>query len=455
MKGIARENVITTVLNFFLYTGIGIAVLLIMIIRVIQQRTMDADLGMIFTGLFCFVLTIRVLIAIANLASVSRVLQHQITPKNLWQASLKCECQNLLRDYLVAAITLVVYFLIAAPTSLNFSLMLMSLSCALSVFFGLANNGFLNLKWQRIILFLYGLAIIMLLASRTTTIVFNSLHQISNALLLVIAALMPAMLIWQIKRPVDRLLVNVSTTKTSPPDLLERIRRELKRYTEIKTQYKWNKKYSSFNLIMNQLWPIIYILFWPSVVTALIPNTVSGEDGVTCNRLLVLLVGSVMFSAQLVARDLHWRYLLSPGGLERRRLASLILFSTIRLQVSAYLCLGILATTIGLLIAPQSTYETIITIPKFWRLPFEWTAMLCLAIFFASLRGWKMIGLAIVCIMTIVGLLMYFPTFSHQKSIALFPANYLYIAGLMLFAYYTMRINNRRWNAHLLFEKFK
>lgn len=455
MKGIARENVITSVLNFFLYTGIGIAVLLIMMIRVIQQRTMDADLGMIFTGLFCVVLTIRVLIAIAHLASVSRVLQHQITPKNLWQASLKCECQTLLRDYLVAAITLIVYFLIAAPTSLIFSLMLMSLSCALSVMFGLANNGFLNLKWQRIILFLYGLAIITLLASHTTTIVFNSLHQFSNALLLVIAALMPAMLIWQIKRPVDRLLVNVSTTKTSPPDLLERIRREVKRYTEIKTQYKWNKKYSSFNLIMNQLWPIIYILFWPSVVTALIPNNVSGEDGVTCNRLLVILTGSVILSAQLVARDLHWRYLLLPGGLERRHLASLILFSTIRLQGTAYLFLGMLTTTIGLLVAPKSIYEAIITIPKFWRLPFEWTAMLCLAIFFASLRGWKMIGLAIVCIMTIVGLLMYFPTFSHQKNIALFPANYLYIAGLMLFSYFIMHINNRRWTARLLFEKLK
>ena len=122
MKGIARENVITTVLNFFLYTGIGIAVLLMIIIRVIQQRTMDADLGMIFTGLFCFVLTIRILIAIAHLASVSRVLQHQITPKNLWQASLKSECQTLLRDYLVAAITLMSYFPIAASTSLIFSL---------------------------------------------------------------------------------------------------------------------------------------------------------------------------------------------------------------------------------------------------------------------------------------------------------------------------------------------
>jgi len=96
-----------------------------------------------------------------------------------------------------------------------------------------------------------------------------------------------------------------------------------------------------------------------------------------------------MLSAQLVARDLHWRYLLSPGGLERRHLASLILFSTIRLQVSAYLCLGILATTIGLLIAPQSTYETIIAIPKFWRLLFEWTAMLCLAIFLRLYGGGK------------------------------------------------------------------
>jgi len=125
------------------------------------------------------------------------------------------------------------------------------------------------------------------------------------------------------------------------------------------------------------------------------------------------------------------------------------------LQGTAYLFLGMLTTTIGLLVAPKSIYEAIITIPKFWRLPFEWTAMLCLAIFFASLRGWKMIGLAIVCIMTIVGLLMYFPTFSHQKNIALFPANYLYIAGLMLFAYFIMHINNRRWTAHLLFEKLK
>jgi len=48
-----------------------------------------------------------------------------------------------------------------------------------------------------------------------------------------------------------------------------------------------------------------------------------------------------------------------------------------------------------------------------------------------------------------------FSNIQSSKNISLFPANYLYIAGLMLFAYYTMRINNRRWTARLLFEKLK
>jgi len=452
MKGIARENVITSVLNFFLYTGIGIAVLLIMMIRVIQQRTMDADLGMIFTGLFCVVLTIRVLIAIAHLASVSRVLQHQITPKNLWQASLKCECQTLLRDYLVAAITLIVYFLIAAPTSLIFSLMLMSLSCALSVMFGLANNGFLNLKCQRIILFLYGLAIITLLASHTTTIVFNSLHQISNVLLLAIAALMPAMLVWQIKRPVDRLLVNVSTTKTSPTGLLERIRREVKRYTPIQTQ----KNQGATNFIFNNfLFSPFVSVYVPISLSKPLHAILSGETGVSCSRLCLMFVLTVMMSNQLMVRDVHWRYLLIPGGLERKNLASNILFSTLRVQCTAYLFLACLALTIGFLIAPQWTYEALLDIPRYWRIPFEWVAMLTLAISVSWLKKWIKLAVVLTLMAFFIYWLIYLPTFSNKPEWVLFPANCIYIAGLMLFSFYTMRINNRRWTARLLFEKLK
>ena len=451
MKGIARENVITSVLNFFLYTGIGIAVLLIMMIRVIQQRTMDADLGMIFTGLFCFVLTIRVLIAIAHLASVSRVLQHQITPKNLWQASLKCECQTLLRDYLVAVITLIVYFLIAAPTSLIFSLMLMSLSCALSVMFGLANNGFLNLKWQRIILFLYGLAIITLLASRTTTIVFNSLHQISNALLLVIAALMPAMLVWQIKRPVDRLLVNVSTSRTNPPGLLERIRREVKRYTEIKTQLNRNSKNIVFKILIN---PVISI-YIPISLSNSLRTSLSDENGITCSKLLLMFAFMLVMSGQLMIKDIHWRFLLIPGGLERRKLANNILFSTLKVQCSVYLILACLALITGFLISPQWTYKTILEIPRYWQIPFEWVAMLSLAISFSLFKRWIQLIFGLTFIAIYFGCVIPWSPFSHNNEWVLFPTNFIYIAGLMLFSFYTMRLNNRRWTAHLLFEKLK
>jgi len=451
MKGIARENVITTVLNFFLYTGIGIAVLLMIIIRVIQQRTMDADLGMIFTGLFCFVLTIRVLIAIAHLASVSRVLQHQITPKNLWQASLKCECQNLLKDYLVAASTLIVYFLIAASTSLVFSLMLMSLSCVLSVMFGLANNGFLNLKWQRIILFLYGLAIITLLASHTTAIVFNSLHQISNALLFVIAALMPAMLVWQIKRPVDRLLLNVSTTRTNPPGLLERIRREVKRYTPIKTQMNQSSNFVFNNFLLG---PFVSV-YVPISLSKPLHAILSGETGVSCSRLCLMFVLTVMMSNQLMVRDVHWRYLLIPGGLERKNLASNILLSTLRVQCAAYLFLACLALTIGFLIAPQWTYDALLDVPRYWRIPFEWVAMLTLAISVSLIKKWIKLAVVLTLMVFFIYWLIYLPTFSNKPEWVLFPANFIYIAGLMLFSFYTMRLNNRRWTAHLLFEKLK
>ena len=425
--------------------------LLMIIIRVIQQRTMDADLGMIFTGLFCFVLTIRILIAIAHLASVSRVLQHQITPKNLWQASLKSECQTLLRDYLVAAITLMGYFPIAASTSLIFSLMLMSLSCALSVMFGLANNGFLNLKWQRIILFLYGLAIITLLASHTTTIVFNSLHQFSNALLLVIAALMPAMLVWQIKRPVDRLLVNVSTTKTSPPGLLERIRREVKRYTPIQTQMNQSSNFVFNNFLFS---PFVSV-YVPISLSKPLHAILSGETGVGCSRLFLMFVLTVMMSNQLMVRDVHWRYLLIPGGLERKNLASNILFSTLRVQCTVYLFLACLALTIGFLIAPQWTHEALLDVPRYWRIPFEWIAMLTLAISVSLMKKWFRIAFLIMLSAVFIYWLIHLPTFSNKQEWVLFPANYIYIAGLMLFSFCTMRINNRQWTARLLFEKLK
>jgi len=215
MKGIAKENVFVTMLNFFLYAGIAVTLLLVTIVRSFHPKNVDADIDMVFTILFSSLLAIRVLFSVAYLASISRKLQNQLTPRSLWRACLKSECQTLFKGYAIATTILMTLIIFVGAASFIFPLMLVSLTCSLCLIFALAINGFFNRKLKHLVLFSFGAAATILIISGASETLLSNLQRLPALFQFLIACLMPATLAWQIYKPTQNLLLNnISTEKT-------------------------------------------------------------------------------------------------------------------------------------------------------------------------------------------------------------------------------------------------
>jgi len=261
---------------------------------------------------------------------------------------------------------------------------------------------------------------------------------------------MPIMLIRQIKAPGLIIPIQTNDEPIRRSAWKQRLRTEFKRYVSL-TPKADGRKNSSFTLIFNQF--ALNLMYMPLLGTQIIDF--SGASGVTSIRLFAMLLWSVTTSNCLVVRDVHWRYLLLPGGLERRRLASNILLSTARLQGCILTMLAILAGMILVIFSPNTLSKITESLMNYWRLPIEWLAMLTLAIYIRSFQSYTIIILT--TILAILGSYyqIYLPFIRNQHEQIVFPANEVYITSLIAFSMLMMYVNNRRWTTELLFEKLK
>jgi hypothetical protein len=466
MNGIDRETPARWIVDFFLKAALGVTGLLILFTH-FERRTPDAiDIGILMGTLVSILLAVKLIFAVAHLARVARVLHGQRVPQTLWQASLRSECQALLNFYAVSAAFLAAYLFCAQTSSLAFlisvfyALALMSFCCLLGAGFAFAACGFLRQGWQRSVLLLYALSAIMLINPISRTALETAIAPLYESafvtmgmkvMLAVIALAMPIMLLWQRHQASLAMPRKVFGKATRLVAWRQRLVMEFRRYTSMQKTLNPNPNPSIFHLILNQL-----ILFL--VPISMLPQrslSLSGESHISDLRLFVMLFWSIPAMNYLVVRDVHWRYLLLPGGMERKQIANNILLSTLRLQGSILIPLAILISTMLFLFSPDNASTFIGGMLQYWRLAFEWVAILTLAIFMQTLERSEKIGVVIIFILLGSFFLIYFPLSRLQHELILFPANWIYITSLIAFSLLMMYVNNRRWTTELLFEKLK
>ncbi|KQW96668.1 hypothetical protein ASC94_07475 [Massilia sp. Root418] len=103
------------------------------------------------------------------------------------------------------------------------------------------------------------------------------------------------------------------------------------------------------------------ILFYVILLQTL---TVHWNSSATPLRALGLLFICVLTAGKLAVRDLHWRGLLLPGGLQRKRIGTHILLSTLTFQMAAMLLVAVvyLAARIGLGTAPAEALASVLNV---------------------------------------------------------------------------------------------
>ena len=93
-------------------------------------------------------------------------------------------------------------------------------------------------------------------------------------------------------------------------------------------------------------------------------HTVHWNSTATPLRAIGLFFVSMMATGKLAVRDLHWRGLLLPGGLQRKRIGTHILLSTLTFQFAAMLLVAAvyLAARIGLGAAPADALASVLDV---------------------------------------------------------------------------------------------
>lgn len=142
--------------------------------------------------------------------------------------------------------------------------------------------------------------------------------------------------------------------------ILQRVKNVLlfyRRYSPLDTA-RANKKADAPTIFYSSQLLQFSGLFWFSVS---IPSLTSNWGG-TINLLHLLFLGfvSTLVGSYLVGRDLHWRFLLRPKGLQQGRIGSHILLSTLRYYA------GFLLVIAGLLWLLHSVVHHLIPTPASW-----------------------------------------------------------------------------------------
>jgi hypothetical protein len=113
--------------------------------------------------------------------------------------------------------------------------------------------------------------------------------------------------------------------------------------------------------------------------------TVHWNSSATPLRAIGLFFICMITTGKLAVRDLHWRALLLPGGLQRKRIGTHILLSTLTFQVAAMLLVAMvyLAARIGLGAPPADALASVLDVAI---LPLELVFVTSAAVLVRSLR---------------------------------------------------------------------
>ncbi len=242
--------------------------------------------------------------------------------------------------------------------------------------------------------------------------------------------------------------------KTSPPQQLAAfpIRRRkfcgtvrdwYRRYTVLSpTPHAKKQRYGS-------IWILPYILVMEN--SGFVPNhTWNGSVGP--QHLLTLLFILTFAGYFLYCRDLHWRYVLAPGGIARGRMGWHVVRSTLTVFASTLIPALFACATLVWLISGISLFATLGGMLRFFSLACELVFIVCVA---TALRGAKYWWLATIALYGVIALAVLAATLTlHLDARTLmgtwFHVGPAYLAMLTAGSLAAILVANRLWTTQRL-----
>ena len=399
------------------------------------------------SGITALLLALRTRKETAYLADIARVLLNQQAPRQIWRQNLYGILRDLMVQYVIASAMLaVISGLIASTWTVLTPVMWISLTSMLICAMSLVHRGLLFSRYNKWMI----PGTILLLLVGVFGNLFNDLsawlYRLPVICQILLSLSWPLFLMGLFLHFYNQ--IPVAKNPDSAQFLLA-LTKHIHRYRLIEsvTTQGENKRFSGiFSSQFPNVIPIVY--FTPTILE-------EGSKAIkTPAHIFWMLMVAVMATTMLVARDVHWRYMLAPGKI-RQSLANHILISSLIYQGVA-LTVGVLMYELYSCLWNGSSFlEFVKNLPDCWLLPFEWILINALAIYVTSLSRtgyWtsvQTISLLTACAVAFT--LSYLTGFDTP----LFAAGPVYAASLLLLSYLLMRINNRRWTRELLLERIR
>ncbi len=160
-------------------------------------------------------------------------------------------------------------------------------------------------------------------------------------------------------------------------------------------------------------------------------------------HLLSLLVAGVLMSRLLVARDLHWRGLLMPGGWRAGRIASAIFKSTVQTIYLGIVLAVVVALLAAVLLTSRPGEELIATVASYVLVLAEIAFAVSVGLVVRALP--RSGGLTAAAAIIVGGAWLYVVAEGHGHLWKAPPAGALYAAILVAASYAVLRLANRLW----------
>jgi hypothetical protein len=400
------------------------------------------------TGIAFLVLAGTILLAVIgffltrDLALTGRVFERRRLPTSLWRNWRNATLGEL--TLMAAFIGVLIAILLTSPLTpagLAGGLAMLSIGLSLGVLAAVASASALPplLRWVLII----GAALLqMTLMVKGPTATLTSFSSLPLAISVALTLAWPAMATmllahWQSQVP-DVIPPLQAVAKDS---IRAAVKRHLHRYVNV--DWFANRPVSGNTATSGPGGVALSMVIGYNLFLRVTPMTWS--EGPSVGQLGALVVLALMMTNMFVARDLHWRSLLAPGGLRQGHIASALFGHTLLAHTLGIVALGFIAFGLDSVFSPLPFRASIALLLDRSMMLFEIAFAVSCALLirgrFDSLAGkFCVVGaLVVLFILTLVCLIKRID-FAHLP-----PAGLLYAAIMAAATYLNVRLANRFW----------
>lgn len=338
-----------------------------------------------------------------GLRDAVRVLGAQRAPAALWRDWLRGWLATVTRYW--AAVCIGAAVQLAMPASSTFWLAgpaLLSLLLCFATLHAMAQAGLAPPAWRHAAKPAVFAAILVLALGRGPDAALAWFAALPAALLLAFTLAWPALAWAAWRRHGGKLPAYAAVTPA--PRRINRAAAFMQRYTVLQWQPQAPVQdipqatgpFHKVAMLMNS-----EILFYVILLQLL---TVHWNSSATPLRAIGLFFVCMVTTGKLAVRDLHWRGLLLPGGLQRKRIGTHILLSTLTFQTAAMLLVAVvyLAARIGLGTAPAEALANVLNVAI---LPLELVFVTSAAVLVRTLRPFALAVLVVAAVAAGLGAL--------------------------------------------------